>query len=378
MEISEKQKRIYRIVYVFLITMLIALVCLSAIYATATIVYSNNFNKAHDSIYEELAIANESLQEVDNIILLIGDGMSFNQIDAAKNQYELASLNMEKMPYSSQISTRSLSNKVTDSAAAATALATGCKTINNQVGKVFFTSLITSMDEAISKQMKTGIITTDDIYGATPAGFSAHALHRKNYDTIISSQLDSNIDYMISSVVSSDLTTAKKSEIEKKGYTYVNNFDSLPTKGSENKYYGIIPSLHSKYVDENNTPLVNVAENAIDYLENDKGFFLMIEGARIDKFNHKNNLEGMAAELIDFDETIKYCVDWARKHKNTVVIVTADHESGCLEITKDGFVYTSTKHSGVNVPIFTYGLCIDKPLYKNTDVFHMCSWLINL
>ena len=331
-----------RILFVASIVIIVLILLFSTAYATGGAILQNDFSKDQETIFADLENANSSITKIDNIILLIGDGMGFNQIEAAKALSGHDSLFMESLPFQSQQLTRSLSNKTTDSAAAATALASGVKTINGQVGKVVFSNLKTSMDIAQENNMKTGIVTTDDIYGATPASFSGHALRRNLYNQIISSQLDSNIDYIIGSVVSKDLTSAKSDKIAQKGYTYVDNYEDLSNIDKSNKYYGIIPTLHSNYETESYVELKNVAQNAIEYLDNENGFFLMIEGARIDKYNHKNNLDGMVSELIDFDETVEYCVSWAKQHKNTIVIVTADHESGGLEIQKNGFVYTTT------------------------------------
>ena len=365
-----------RILFIASIVIIVLILLFFTAYATGGAILQNDFSKDQETIFADLENANSSITKIDNIILLIGDGMGFNQIEAAKALSGHDSLFMESLPFQSQQLTRSLSNKTTDSAAAATALASGVKTINGQVGKVVFSNLKTSMDIAQENNMKTGIVTTDDIYGATPASFSGHALRRNLYNQIISSQLDSNIDYLIASVVSKDLTSAKSDKIAQKGYTYVDNYEDLSNIDKSNKYYGIIPTLHSNYETESYVELKDVAQNAIEYLDNENGFFLMIEGARIDKYNHKNNLDGMVSELIDFDETVEYCVSWAKQHKNTVVIVTADHESGGLEIQKNGFVYTTTGHSSVNVPLYVYGLNIEKLSYKNTDIFHMCNWAI--
>ena len=216
-----------RILFIASIVIIVFILLFFTAYATGGAILQNDFSKDQETIFADLENANSSITKIDNIILLIGDGMGFNQIEAAKALSGHDSLFMESLPFQSQQLTRSLSNKTTDSAAAATALASGVKTINGQVGKVVFSNLKTSMDIAQENNMKTGIVTTDDIYGATPASFSGHALRRNLYNQIISSQLDSNIDYLIASVVSKDLTSAKSDKIAQKGYTYVDNYEDL-------------------------------------------------------------------------------------------------------------------------------------------------------
>ena len=360
---------LFVLVIAFVLTFSIGYV---ALVNTQNNVYETNYNNMITHLNE----VNDANIKYDNVILLIGDGMGFNQIEATKIAYGVSQLFMETLPVKSQSETRSYDNKITDSAAGATALATGYRTFNGEISKLGTKNLKTITNYAQDLNKKTGIVTTDDTYGATPAAFSSLSTKRSYYKTIVSSQATSNVDYIIGSNVYGSGIDKNSKELVENNYTLIKNFNELPTHNT-GKYYGVIDNLYSKYESEDNVELVNVTKNAIDFLDNENGFFLMIEGARIDKNNHKNNLEGMTKELMDFDKTVEYCINWATSKGNTLVIVTADHESGGLLKDNSGsYKYTSKSHTGVNVPLFVYGANLTKESYKNVDIFTLMKWAL--
>lgn len=334
------------------------------------------FENNHNVMVRHLNSSNKSPNLwYDNIILLIGDGMGFNQIEATKKELGLSQLFMETLPSKSKSQTRSYDNKITDSAAGATALATGYRTFNGEISKLGTKNLKTITNFAQDLNKKTGIVTTDDTYGATPAAFSSLSIKRSYYKTIVKGQAESNVDYIVGGNVSGSGIDKNYNKLVDNNYTIIRNYSDLPTH-STGKYYGVIDNLYSKYESENNIELVDVAKNAIEFLDNENGFFLMIEGARIDKNNHKNNLEGMTKELHDFDKTVEYCVNWAQTKGHTLVIVTADHESGGLIENNGEYTYTTTKHTGDDVPLFVYGANLTKDSYMNVNIFSLMLWAL--
>ncbi len=360
----EKNKKIALIVSIALAVLLVASIVLNIISITFYVSLTKNANK-----------------EIKNVILLIGDGMGFNHLEQTKKAKELESLHMESMSLA-QCATDSIDG-VTDSAAGGTALATGYKTKNGYVARSpqnDQTTLKSIMQYAQEAQKATGVITTDNPYGATPSAFSSHSSSRFNHDNLLERQFASEIDLIVSSIYEEDggdKTSARANEIRGNGYNYVTSYNALTSAKNSSKIYGVLPTLHSQYVSQNNVELSDVADFALSYLSQDKdGFMLMIEGARIDKFSHDNNMEGMVEELQAFDEAIATCLDWAKWRNDTVVLVTADHETGGITLTNENkYVFTTSSHTGAYVPLFSYGVTLNELTYDNTDVFKICHSL---
>ncbi len=309
----------------------------------------------------------------DNVIIFIGDGMGENTLELAKQESGI-DLFMETMPVRGQSETRSFNSKVTDSAAGATALACGARTNNGCIGvypnDIFaFISYPASVTElAMSKGMKTGIVTTDSNTGATPSGFSSHTYLRSNAGYIANQQVNSGIDLIWSAA--SDETKANM--CTSNGYAYVTTRTELLSLTNGQKSFGQFSSDLWKAESETDTPtLEEMTNKAIELLDNEDGFFLMVEGAHIDKHSHSNNVESCVEAVYEFDKAVEAAVDFASEDESTLVIVTADHETGAIKLEDDEYVYTSGSHSGVNVPLFIYGsdsLIENGQAVRNTDV----------
>lgn len=305
----------------------------------------------------EPTTAEAQKKQIKNIILFIGDGMGFNSIEKTKSETG-KNLAMDTFKIRAEASTYSFDSTVTDSAAGATALACGIKTNNGAVGvypndenaKNSYPLNLSELFHRAGK--KTGIITTDSTDGATPAGFSAHTSSRKNANEITADQLKSSLD----------LIWGKKSEsctsslIRQNGFAYVstlNEFEAL--RPGTKSFAQFVEEIYSS--DGLTVPTFSqMTQKAIELLSGgENGFFLMAEGAHIDKNSHENNGERMNEALLSFDEAIAGALDFARLDGQTLVVVTADHETGGITLKDSQYAYTTTTHTGVNVPLFVYG-----------------------
>lgn len=297
---------------------------------------------------------------IKNVIYLIGDGMGFNHLRKAKNEREI-SLAMDTFDYRGESMTRSLSNSVTDSAAGGTALATGERTYNgaigvymgDPVGAFSYPKNITEL--CMESGMMTGVITTDETSGATPASFSAHSSDRGNTEDITEDQLTSGIDI----IWGASNNVATRDDAEANGFTYITSYNEMMAleEGSRsfaqftNNLWTLEPS------DESTPNLEQMTEKAIDLLDDtDEGFFLMIEGAHIDKHSHNNEDAKMTEALEEFDRTVEYVLEYAKADGETLVVITADHETGGIIANDDGtYSFTQGSHSAANVPVLVYG-----------------------
>lgn len=319
--------------------------------------------------------ANES-DTVKNVIIMIGDGMGVNHLEMAKQELEITLSMDEDFPIKGFSQTRSFDNKVTDSAAGGTALSCGIRTSNGFVG-VFpldplrFFSVPTSITEAaMADGKRTGVVTTDKLTGATPATFSAHTYARGNSRIIASQQMTSGID-LLWGTKNDYFSAATASE---NGFEYIETLNEMESLGNGSKSLGqFSDDCWSRTPESETTPTLEaMTASAISILDNeDGGFFLMVEGAHIDKHSHGQKVDEMVDSLYSFDDAIKVAVDFAKQDGNTVVIVTADHETGGITLVGDKYEFTMGSHSGADVPLLVYGsddIISDGETIKNKDV----------
>ena len=328
----------------------------------------------------------DNTQQIQNVILVIGDGMGENHILNALKYFDLETPDfMDDLQ--SYIGTNSLSG-TTDSAAGGTALATGVKTTNGSVAQLGGEDLeqITTIAQAAG--MKTGVITTDTLDGATPATFSAHASNRGAIGQIINTQAVSNIDLMMGRW-SSDYTN-RSTVFTQQNYTLLTDEAELLETQKDQKLVGLFANIDSKYIlgNESDFQLSAMTEFAINHLENENGFFLMIEGAYIDKYSHSNRLYEAMSETRSLIDTIEYLYEYASDGK-TAIFITADHETGGLKKATteelDNTLYSCGDHTPTPVPLYikNYSLDIQDFGYagdvtpENTIVFEACKSIIN-
>ncbi len=301
----------------------------------------------------------DTAPEIKNVIYLIGDGMGFNHIEKTELERN-AVLFPEFFSIQGSSRTRSLSNSVTDSAAGGTALATGVRTGNGMIGVYYDdeNALISYpkniIELCMEDGMMTGIITTDSVTGATPAAFSAHTSSRENTEEIANDQLTSDIDLIWGKAVS----VITESEVTENGYTYIATYDEMMALSEGSKSFGLFTNSlwKTRQVNKSTPNLEQMAVKAVDILDDtDEGFFLMIEAAHIDKHSHNQEGDKMTEALLEFSRTIEAMLDYAQKDGETLVVVTADHETGGITLTDGVYAYKNGSHSGVDVPLFVLG-----------------------
>jgi alkaline phosphatase len=296
--------------------------------------------------------------KVKNVILFIGDGMGENHLEWTKEELGV-DLVLDTLPIQGYSETADYLGLVTDSAAGATALACGVRAISGSIG-VYPSDLLgvfsypMSLSElAIEKGMKAGIVTSDSTSGATPAGFSAHTKSRDDERPITLQQLRSEIDLIWGAPTDSG---TNKNISESNGFSLVTSLDDVDALPEGAKSFGQFPGKLWGLENEEGSTLSDLTAKAISLLDGEEGFFLMVEGAHIDKNSHANNKEGMMEAVQEFDKTLQVALDFAQADGETLIVVTADHETGAIKKTNGQFGFTSGSHSGVNVPLRVYGV----------------------
>jgi len=330
---------------------------------------------------------------VKNIILFIGDGMGTAQVYAGMSVSN-SPLSLESFPYSGFSKTYSSDNYVTDSGAGGTAIACGIKTKNGMIGMSPDSVIVPSIIEIAHKNgLATGVLSTSSVTHATPASFFAHNSGRGNYEDIAKDFLNGTVDVFIGGgedhfrkrADSVDITVSLK----KKGYDVVYNIDDLKNSNSK-KIAGLLAKEHMSKESEGRTGmLAEMTRKAIETLSKDKdGFFMMVEGSMIDWGAHAKDFDYTVREVIDLDNAIGVAKEFAGKNGETLIVVTADHETGGLTLT-GGNLQThqvissfipSGSHTGVMVPVFSYGpeAGTFSGIHDNTYFFGEFLKLLNL
>lgn len=305
-----------------------------------------------------------------NVILMIGDGMGPNHLNLAKQERFISLFMEDECDAFGYSKTRSFSSPVTDSAAGGTALSSGVRITNHSVAVYpmdplgWITVPRTLCEAAKLAGMRSGVITTDTNDGATPASFTAHTSHRSNYEDICTQQAKSDFD-IIWGAKSSKLNPAL---CEENGFTMLYTKDDMMRLKPGTKSFAQFDydtMWRTEAPEGSTSPILSeMTTQAIRQLDNENGFFLMIEGAHIDKWSHTSNSKdnydnkvACAAEAVEeFDHAIETAVNFARQDGNTLVVITADHETGGITLKDGKYVYTKNEHSGVNVPLIVFGM----------------------
>ncbi len=328
-------------------------------------------------------------KEPQNIILMIGDGMGIAQVTAAMYLYP-EPLQLEKFPVAGLIQTHSAKNLITDSAAGATAFSCGCKTYNGAIGmNADKKPCPTLLEQAEALGLATGLVATSSITHATPAAFIAHARVRASMEDIATFFVITDLDLAIGGGMK--YFSRRKNdqrdliaELRAKGCV-VSDFttgtleQSILTLTPRQPFFWFSSEDEPESVEAGRTYLPVAARMAPTFLaqRSDKGFFLMIEGSQIDWACHANNGDRAVREMLDFDQAIGEVLRFAEKDGNTLVIVTADHETGGMSLlrgeSKDSLKikFTTDYHTASLVPVFAYGPGAEQfgGLYDNTDIY---------
>lgn len=330
-------------------------------------------------------------QKPKNIILLIGDGMGLSQVSAAI-YYKDGTPNFERFSTIGLSKTSSFSDLVTDSAAGATVFSAGVSTYNGAIGVNKDTIAVPTIVEQLSKVgYSTGIVATSSIQHATPAAFYAHVKHRSMYEEISEFAPTSGVDIFIGGGLKYFTERKDKrnllDDMKEAGYTV--DTTKLPAKYKDGKELILLAANGMKQANQGRGDfLPKATQLAMEKLsQNDKGFFLMVEGSQIDWGGHNNDAEYLIEEVLDFDKTLGVVLDFAKKNGETLVIVTADHETGGFTLATDGSNYNKIKpsfstkgHSGTMVPVFAEGpgAHLFNGIYKSTDIYFKMMELMEL
>lgn len=325
-----------------------------------------------------------------NVILMIGDGMGPVQIRAGE-LFKGSQLCIQQFPYMTMVETRSHSDYITDSAAAGTAMATGVRTTNGCIGvNNDLEPLETIMDIAHTLGKRTGVLATEEITGATPMSFLSHASSRSNTYGLVIEAAQGTVD-LVASYSVGKLNTQR---FEDGGYTIIENVDDISSATQTRIFgsYNITAAAPSGSAGEE-VAFDRLVTEALDYLSQDEdGFVLMAEGAHIDHGGHNNDIDYMLEELLAFDAAVRAVLEWAKDRDDTVVIVTADHETGGLTLEEDvthktlfdKYTWEASGHTPVDVNCYINGANIDFSQYsfgtmdriQNADVFQIMKALI--
>jgi len=300
-----------------------------------------------------------------NIILFIGDGMGPSQVTAGK--VAKGTLEMERCPVTALVTTWAANSLVTDSAASGTALATGVKTGNGMIAQdMEGNRLKTVLEFAEEKNKATGLVATSTITHATPASFAAHVPSRKQYEEIAQQLAASEVDVLFAGgLIHFSPTNAPSClpELEAK-MTVAKTTEEFRALGTPKKAAALLYPAHPPLAADREIPLAELTAKAIEILSQDKdGFFLMVEGSQIDWMGHNNDGSNLVTEVVDFDDAVGAGLDFAEADGETLVIVTADHETGGFgllggsienqTVNKTGFVHGG--HTASMVPLFAFG-----------------------
>ncbi|MEX0745978.1 MAG: alkaline phosphatase [Phycisphaeraceae bacterium] len=314
-----------------------------------------------------------------NVILLIGDGMGYEQLKAASifAHGEPGGLEMEKLPHHAEVSTYSARGplSVTDSAAAATAIATGRLTFNTRVATgPDDERYATILQQCRDLDMRTGLVTTMWMTHATPAAFASHVASRDEHDEIARQMLTATRPNVMFGGVYPETTVNTPATAEAAGYTVVtdragmNALDKTQTHVIGQFGPGHLPYEYDYSTGETDRydtapHLSEMAVKALALLEDpEHGFFLMVEGGHIDSAGHDNNIAACVHETLEFDRTIASVMEWAEGRDDTLIVVTADHEAGGLSVIYNNGAgelptvrWSTGGHTGAKVPAYAAG-----------------------
>lgn len=323
-----------------------------------------------------------------NIILLIGDGMGLSQISGALYNHG-GYHQLEQFPVIGFQKTNSNDNLVTDSAASGTAIATGSKTNNNYIGVNKLQQPVRSiLEEAEENGLATGLVATSSVVHATPASFIAHQKSRNLYEQIAEDFLKTEIDLFIGggkqyfdrrSVDERDLVA----ELKARNYLVQDYFqhDIFRAKPDLSRNFAFFTADKQPLpASQGRDYLPFATDLALNFLKkrSEKGFFIMIEGSQIDWSCHANQSFALMAEMTDFEKAIQKSLEFAKKDMETLVVVTADHETGGFAVNPGSKMrklvtaFTTNGHTASMVPVFAYGPQADLfgGVYDNTAIFH--------
>lgn len=358
--------------------------------ALALCVHSANaqYNMPTQTFTYEHPYAVEKLQapkgkKVKNVILMIGDGMSLMHVYTAwaANRGKLWLENAQATGLSKTWAVKKL---VTDSGSGGTSLATGVKTVYHAVGVDPEGKPLTSLVDVAKELGKdAGMAVTCRLWDATPCDFCCHNIDRDKEEELVGDYPTSGVDFVFGGGAQK-FTNRKDGrdifkELQKKGYHVSRTLDDFFAYDKNSRIFAVPYDKDTPLPDERGDLLARASMKGISLMnQNRNGFFMMIEGSQLDDYGHFNQLDLLMKETLDFDKTIGEVMKWAAKDSETLVVVTADHETGGLTLVNgnkdEGRVeccFSTKDHSGAMVPVYAFGPGAENftGIFENTDVF---------
>lgn len=366
---------------------------LRKIFAAAVLalcVHSANaqYNMPTQTFTYEHPYAVEKLQapkgkKVKNVILMIGDGMSLMHVYTAwaANRGKLWLENAQATGLSKTWAVKKL---VTDSGSGGTSLATGVKTVYHAVGVDPEGKPLTSLVDVAKELGKdAGMAVTCRLWDATPCDFCCHNIDRDKEEELVGDYPTSGVDFVFGGGAQK-FTNRKDGrdifkELQKKGYHVSRTLDDFFAYDKNSRIFAVPYDKDTPLPDERGDLLARASMKGISLMnQNKNGFFMMIEGSQLDDYGHFNQLDLLMKETLDFDQTVGEVMKWAAKDGETLVVVTADHETGGLTLVngnkEEGRVeccFSSKDHTGAMVPVYAFGPGAENftGIFENTDVF---------
>ncbi|MCY1722645.1 alkaline phosphatase [Prolixibacteraceae bacterium Z1-6] len=330
-------------------------------------------------------------EKVDNVILMIGDGMGISHYSSAWIANK-GHMNIENCMYAGLVKTYAANKLITDSGAAGTAMATGQKANYHSIAVDVDNNPLNSMtDLANDKGLSTGIIVTCGLTDATPATFCANNPDRDKEEELATDYLNCGVDFILGGGRDKFHNRSDNrnllDEMKAKGYKVCSSLEeTLNTK--DERVFAVLEEGQLPLANDRGDLFQKACEKALDVLSKNKnGFFAMIEGSRIDDCGHWNDLPGLVAEIGDFDRTVGQVLEWAQKNGKTLVVILSDHETGAFTIIggdiSNGEVtgnFANKEHSGILVPVYAYGPQSNQftGIMENTDIFKKIKSILNL
>lgn len=358
--------------------------------ALALCVHSANaqYNMPTQTFTYEHPYAVEKLQapkgkKVKNVILMIGDGMSLMHVYTAwaANRGKLWLENAQATGLSKTWAVKKL---VTDSGSGGTSLATGVKTVYHAVGVDPEGKPLTSLVDVAKELGKdAGMAVTCRLWDATPCDFCCHNIDRDKEEKLVGDYPTSGVDFVFGGGAQK-FTNRKDGrdifkELQKKGYHVSRTLDDFFAYDKNSRIFAVPYDKDTPLPDERGDLLARASMKGISLMnQNKNGFFMMIEGSQLDDYGHFNQLDLLMKETLDFDQTVGEVMKWAAKDGETLVVVTADHETGGLTLVNgnkdEGRVeccFSTKDHSGAMVPVYAFGPGAENftGIFENTDVF---------
>jgi len=322
-----------------------------------------------------------------NVILLIGDGMGLSQV-SSPYYYSEEEPSFSRFQFIGLARTSAGSDPVTQLPAAATALSTGHKTYNMAIGVDMDTIPRENIVEILSKKgFNTGIIATSSVTDATPAGFYAHQPDRYMQREIAMDLIHSDIDFFAGGGIKYFQDSTGRNVFEENGINVTFGKLKKIKKPKPGDRYGFLLGVDRMpaMLEGREEFLSEASAMAIKFLSTGgEGYFLMVESSQIDWAGHGNQVDYLITEMNDFEQTIGDVLDLAEADGETLVIVTADHETGGFTLGAAGSngydadysiiapTFASTNHSAALVPVFAFGPGAENftGIYENTEIFH--------